>query len=110
MKDVNCPYCDSEQEINHDDGRGYTEGVLEQQECSNCNKVFVYTTSISFYHDAEKADCLNDGKHDYKPTNTYPRQFAKMECSMCGDSRTPTEDERREFNLIAEGKTSGGDF
>lgn len=99
MSDINCPYCDSEQEINHDDGYGYEEGEKHQQECSNCKKTYCYTTSISFYYDAEKADCLNDGKHDYKATTTFPKEFTKMECSMCGDSRTPTEDEMKQILL-----------
>lgn len=29
--DVECPYCGAEQEINHDDGQGYDEGVLHRQ-------------------------------------------------------------------------------
>jgi len=34
IETVNCPYCGAEQEICHDDGYGYEEDVLHQQECS----------------------------------------------------------------------------
>lgn len=91
--DVNCPYCDADQKIDHDDGYGYREDEIYQQECRDCGKVFVFTTSISFYYEAEKADCLNDSEHDFRPTHTIPREYTKMECSMCGKKRQPTESE-----------------
>lgn len=65
MTDVECPYCDAEQEICHDDGYGYEEGRLFEQQCSECEKVFTFTTSISFYYDAYQADCLNGDEHVY---------------------------------------------
>ena len=34
MKDVECPYCYADQEINHDDGYGFDEDQLYEQECS----------------------------------------------------------------------------
>ena len=91
MKDINCPYCDAGLDINHDDGYGYGENELYQQDCDSCGKTFVFTTSISYYYDATKAECLNGGEHDYYPTHTYPTQFTQMECSLCGDRRTPTK-------------------
>jgi ssDNA-binding Zn-finger/Zn-ribbon topoisomerase 1 len=36
MKDVNCPYCDAELEINHDDGNGCHEDRIYTQECPEC--------------------------------------------------------------------------
>ena len=93
MKDINCPYCDFAQDINHDDGYGYEEGVLFQYECHDCGKTFVFTTSISFNYDVKKADCLNGGLHDFKSTHTYPIKYTKMECSMCGERREPTQEE-----------------
>ena len=97
MKDINCPYCNAEQNINHDDGRGYGDEEIHQQQCDECNKYFTFTTSISYYYEAEKADCLNDGEHDFQPTNTHPKEYTRMECSMCGESRTPTEDEMKKI-------------
>ena len=90
--DVICPYCNKAQEINHDDGHGYDEGCLHQQECE-CGKIFTYTTSISFYYEAYKAECLNGGEHDYRPTNTYPPEFTKMRCTICEDERRCTAEE-----------------
>lgn len=63
MSDVECPYCGKDQEINHDDGYGYEEGRTYEQQCADCEKYFAYTTSISFYYDATKADCLNGAEH-----------------------------------------------
>lgn len=97
MNDVNCPYCDAEQDINHDDGVGYEENVRHEQQCNACGKTFTYTTSISFYYEAEKADCLNGGEHDFHPTTTYPKEFTMMECSMCDESRKPNEEEMRKI-------------
>ena len=85
MSDVDCPYCGEPQEINHDDGYGYSEDEIYEQECSNCEKTFAYTTSISFYYEATKADCLNGGEHDLRPVIHYPRYWSNwVRCSMCG--------------------------
>jgi len=97
--DIECPYCEKELDINHDDGFGYEEGVKHQQECPHCEKQFVFETSISFYYEPEKADCLNDGKHNYKLTTTCPKEFSQMECTMCSDRRELTDAERIEFNI-----------
>ena len=97
--DIECPYCEKELDINHDDGFGYEEGVTHQMECGHCGKSFVFTTSISFYYEPEKADCLNDGKHNYQLTHTTPKEFSKMRCSMCDDERELTDTERIKYNI-----------
>ena len=74
-KDVECPYCGQWQEICHDDGYGYEENTFHQQECLHCDKIFVFTTSISFYYDATKADCLNGGEHRYYHLSRYPKFY-----------------------------------
>ncbi len=99
--DIICPYCNAEQEINHDDGYGFTEDEKYQQDCIVCEKIFTYTTSIIYYYDAKEADCLNGAKHDFKPTHTYPKEYTKMRCSMCDEERRPTEEELKEI-LIKE--------
>lgn len=102
MTDIECPYCNKSQEINHDDGYGYAEDELFQQECSNCGKTFVYTTGIIYSYNAEKADCLNGGEHDYQLTHTYPKEYSKMQCSMCIDEKEPTKEEREKYKLDEE--------
>lgn len=93
MSDVRCPYCGEEQEINHDDDYGYEEGVLHNQLCGDCDKYFTYKTCISIDHEAFRADCLNDGNHEFKPTKTFPREYTKMRCKTCGETRKCTEEE-----------------
>lgn len=86
MSDIQCPYCEAEQEINHDDGYGYTEGELHNQTCRSCNKTFAFTTQISFYYEAQKAPCLNDGEHLWKAVRSshYPN-FKR--CEHCGEEK-----------------------
>jgi len=95
--DVNCPYCDTPQDINHDDGRGYSESEKHEQQCVSCDKYFVFTTSISYYYETDKADCLNGAEHDFKPTMTVPREYTKMRCTMCEATRNPTEKEMEQI-------------
>jgi hypothetical protein len=66
MSDINCPYCDAGLDICHDDGFGYDEDRRHEMECWKCRKNFVFTTSIHFYYEAEKADCLNGEPHKLK--------------------------------------------
>ena len=94
MKDINCPYCNAELNIDHCDGQGYDEDELHQQECEDCNKSFVFTTSIIYSYYPSKADCLNGGNHNYKIVTTYPKYFSKMRCTSCDDERSLTEDEK----------------
>ena len=91
--DLECPYCEKELDVCHDDGFGYAEGVKHKMECDGCGKHFVFETSISFYYEPEKADCLNDDKHQWKPSRTFPKEFTKMECSICGEIREPNDEE-----------------
>jgi uncharacterized Zn-finger protein len=94
MNEINCPYCEEENEINHDDGYGYEENETYNQECSHCGKYFIYTTQVSFDYEVEKADCLNDGEHnwvkEYADYNIkqYPQLVLKEKCSYCDEKRT----------------------
>ena len=96
----NCPYCGTEIEISHDDGFGYEEDELHQYQCHECEKYFVFTTCISISHDLIKADCLNDEKHDYQETKTYPRRFTRLRCKTCGDEKTITSERKEELRLL----------
>lgn len=99
-KDIRCPYCNVEQEICHDDGYGYEEDGLHQQECDSCDKTFTYETSISFYYEAFKADCLNDGEHTYKAVIRFPMViFNKVcvRCSQCEDEKNVPYEEAYKY-------------
>lgn len=93
MNDVNCPYCGKPQEICHDDGYGYDESQTHQQECGDCEKMFTFTTFISFSYEAFQAECLNGGEHDFQPMTTAPVEFTQMECPVCRERRQPTDAE-----------------
>jgi hypothetical protein len=91
--DLECPYCNADLEVCHDDGFGYGAAVPHEMTCCKCDKSFVFFTSISFSYEAEKADCLNGSPHNYELTATYPPKWARMRCADCGHERQPTESE-----------------
>lgn len=91
--DVECPYCWAMQDINHDDGYWYQEDETYEQQCSECEKNFAYTTSIIYHYNAEKADCLNDWNHIWRPSVTYPKEYSRMRCESCDDTRQCTSEE-----------------
>ena len=94
---VECPYCEKENRVNHDDGYGYQEDEIYNQECEFCEKTFAYDTSIMYWHNSHKADCLNGSPHKYQPTKTHPPRYTKMECIDCGDVRPCTPQELDEI-------------
>lgn len=87
MRDVECPYCGADLDINHDDGYGYSEDETHQQECCECGKAFVFTTAIHFSYRVDKADCLNGAEHTYERTKTWPPEAARLRCTQCGDEK-----------------------
>jgi hypothetical protein len=97
--DLYCPYCEAPQTVNHDDGEGYEEDTLHQMQCSECEKWFVFQTVISYSYYPEKAECLNDEQHNWKITDTRPRAWSQMECSMCGERRELTPEEKTQYNI-----------
>lgn len=99
MKDLNCPYCNAELEVCHDDGQGYEEEVNHQMQCYKCRKNFVFQTSISFHYEPFKADCLNGEEHKFERTITAPIEFSKMRCEYCGEEREMTKEERLLFGI-----------
>ena len=98
MYDLECPYCKAELDVCHDDGEGYAEDELHEMQCRECEKSFVFNTSISFYYSPKKADCLNDGKHVFKQTSTFPKECTRMACTMCNEERQPTPEEWKKIN------------
>jgi len=95
--DLECPYCGTEQDVCHDDGFGYAEDVKHQMTCNNCDKHFVFTTSKYFRYYPSSADCLNGEKHIWKPTITFPKEYTRMLCTLCGEDRKPTDEEMTEI-------------
>lgn len=81
--DLNCPVCGAGNEVCHDDGAGYAEDQKHQMECQSCGINFVFTTSISFYYEAEEADCLNGAPHNYEETSTFPPEWSELRCTWC---------------------------
>jgi len=70
-----CPYCNASVGINHDDGYGYSEGEIYEQECSKCGKTFCYTTQISYNHELFEAPCKNGEPHKLTEIHGYPKEF-----------------------------------
>jgi len=100
MKDIECPYCGEENEVNHDDGGNYEENVFHQMECVNCEKTFAFTAMLIFHYTPYKADCLNGAPHAYKFRRSYPSDFSKMKCKNCGEERELTGEERIKFKIV----------
>jgi hypothetical protein len=92
LHDGNCPYCGADIEINHDDGYGYEENTLHQQECWKCSKTFTFDTTIHFSYELHLAACLNDGEHVWEKTKTWPVEFAKLRCKTCGEEKPIPKD------------------
>jgi transcription elongation factor Elf1 len=99
MKDIECPYCGHEQNVDHDDGQNYEQNTKHQMACEQCEKNFVFETEIHFSYSPEKADCLNEGQHDFKMSHTYPTEFSTMICKDCGEKRDLTDEERKERGI-----------
>lgn len=93
MKDIECPYCNHSQYVDHDDDYDYEEDVLHNMMCEKCDKYFAYQTSVIYYYYPSKADCLNDGEHQWDTQSTFPTKWSNIECKLCGEVRKPTEDE-----------------
>ena len=88
--DPECPYCGERQEINHDDGYGYSEDTAHEQQCSYCDMHFTFHTIISFNYDTAKAACLNGAKHRLKAGFCMPVEYTKMVCQDCDYQRQMT--------------------
>ena len=91
--DMQCPYCNADQEICHDDWFGHEEDAKHEHTCTECSKSFVFSTSIRVYYKPSKADCLNGESHKLIMSKTYPKRYSMMRCQDCGYQRTPTNDE-----------------
>jgi|GEM_PF-753725 len=93
MSDMNCPYCEAECEVCHDDGHGYSEDTRHEHECHSCGKMFVFETVITFDYHPIPADCLNTGDHEWEPSFTYPIEYTKGVCKHCHKERKATDED-----------------
>ena len=93
MSDMKCPYCGANQEVCHDEGQGYEEGVRHEHECSECDKTFVFETHISFDYEPSKADCLNGYEHELEFRKSWPKEYSRMGCKHCAYERMATPEE-----------------
>ena len=91
MSVAECPYCNADVEICHDDGYGYEEDRPHSQYCDSCGKTFAYFTSIHFSYETKKAACLNNGPHKYRKRKQYGsdgvREF--KQCDLCEHRTKP---------------------
>jgi hypothetical protein len=87
---VECPYCQKDVEVDHDDGAGYEENTAHRQTCKECGKTFVFYTSRHFSYDAQVAPCLNNEEHDWQPINGFPKEVfvGRARCSYCDEEQT----------------------
>jgi transposase-like protein len=99
MHDIECPYCEAGQEIDHDEGYGYAEDCRHEQQCKSCGKTFTYTTSISYHYEPAKADCLNGNEHLWVLPKTWPRSATRWKCKDCDATKPLTEAEKDEHGM-----------
>lgn len=94
----NCPYCNADIEINHDDGYGYQEDEIYEQGCPDCGKTFCYTTYISYSHDLFEAPCKNGEPHKLEKIHGYPKEFFeyKRRCEYCNEEIIIDEEKHKE--------------
>ena len=91
MSEIECPYCGADCGEDCEPG---DEGELNQRECGECEKLFVYYPqySIDFY--SNKAPCLNGEDHKWRKREGYPTEYfaGKYECEWCNERRTVEEE------------------
>ena len=85
--DIKCPYCGKGLEINHDDGYGYDEDKVFEQECPYCDKIIGYSTMISYTYDVFELPCKNGEDHNLVDIHGYPKEFfvGLKRCSYCNE-------------------------
>lgn len=96
-----CPYCNAEIEIRHEDGYGYEEDEIHQQECYECGKTFGFTHQTIHSDDVFKLDCANGAEHKWEKKIGYPKEyyFGKYHCKDCGEIKQEplTEEEKEKY-------------
>lgn len=101
--EVTCPYCEKEFDVDTDDGRHYNQNESEEEECPNCGKTVIISSSCTWYREASEADCLNDAPHPYSEWSTYwvgeqgpnlGKFYERRYCETCGKDEWEYHDKR----------------
>ena len=87
---VECPYCEFDNEVSHDDWENYTEEKYTETQCWECDKYFQISTSISYYHEWYKLPCSNCEPDKWKQIIWWVER-----CKYCDDKRYTKEEERK---------------
>ena len=99
MKEIECPYCEHDFDLNHDDGAYYDESDSRETECPKCEKSFMVHSYQSWSFTGEKADCLNGSPHTFEPQSGFPRELfhGRFMCKDCGEEEHRDEQGRKEL-------------
>jgi DNA-directed RNA polymerase subunit RPC12/RpoP len=89
---IECPYCGSL--LEDPDDCNEPDKTYEYDVCPHCEKSFIFTLDYTVNYYPAKADCLNGAVHQEERTKTYPPQYSRIRCRMCGRERPMTEAER----------------
>ncbi len=100
MHEIECPYCGANQRVNVDNVNFDNEYELHAHECKECEKSFSFRAVISIDLYAQKADCLNGGKHELTYIKSWPSKFSKVECKCCNFTRPAAEKEIEKQEVI----------
>jgi hypothetical protein len=78
--------------VDHEFSDGWDEDTYYEIQCYECEKMFGYTMSISFYYEPHIVKCFETGEHEYKETQRQTLQSKKIiiheRCIHCDDSKT----------------------
>lgn len=109
--EVTCPYCKEEFDVDTDEGYHYKDGESQEDTCPYCEKKLMIYSSCSWYREAQAADCLNTGEHQWPewtkhhPLDDFTKWFATRHCDICGEQQQTTldvtddEDEQRRLQM-----------
>lgn len=99
MKDIECPYCGKEFNIDWGDyGKEITNEDYFTVFCPHCDKMVLVKPTVSVSFEAEECKCQGEN-HEWKPTASYPTCFTRMACIHCHEERNPTPEEREKYNI-----------
>lgn len=92
MRNITCPYCNKELDIDTTDINNPGENY--EEECEHCGKMFHVMVEYSATYKSYQVPCLNGDDHKWKGgiMGGYPTARTKY-CAYCGERRMPTPEE-----------------